>query len=255
MTAHLRTTAAAPRTRYAASVAAVLLGLTAGLTGCSAEEEDPDAGTNGVGKLSAKKIEGRAIKAADAADAVRLSGNVVSKGRTYELDMRLREDGGSGRVTTGSSTFELLRVEKDLYLKADAAFWKSQQEKPSKADAEAAGKLDDKYVKVPPADPAYQQFTGFTDMSVLLDGLLVLHGDRSKGERTEIGGVRAIRVAAGGGTGGTIDVSLEGTPYPLRFQRAGDAGVLRLTDWNKDFGLKAPEKDDIVDYGQEITTE
>lgn len=58
MTAHLRTTAAAPRTRYAASVAAVLLGLTAGLTGCSAEEEDPDAGTNGVGKLSAKKIEG-----------------------------------------------------------------------------------------------------------------------------------------------------------------------------------------------------
>ncbi|MBQ0983849.1 hypothetical protein KBZ10_04785 [Streptomyces sp. F63] len=233
----------------------MLLGLTAALAGCSAEQKDPDAGTNGIGKLSAKKIEKRAVKAADAADAVRLSGNVVSKGRTYELDMRLKEDGGSGRVTTGSSTFELLRVEKDLYLKADAAFWKDQQGEPSKADAEAAGKLDDKYVKVPTTDPAYKQFSGFTDMGVLLDGLLVLHGDRSKGERTEVGGVRAIRVAAGGGAGGTIDVSLEGTPYPLRFQRAGDAGVLRLSDWNKDFGLKVPEKGDIVDYGPEITSE
>ncbi|NJQ00976.1 hypothetical protein HCK00_10645 [Streptomyces sp. PLAI1-29] len=236
-------------------VAVLLLGVAAGgLTGCSEEPEDPDAGTNGVGRLTAGKIEKKARQEVGAAQAVRLSGNLVSKGRTYELDMRLRKDGGSGRVTSGSSTFELLRVEKDLYLKAGAEFWKSQSKNPGTADSEAAGKLDDKYVKVPATDPSYQRLSGFTDMGLLLDGVLALHGDRSKGDYTEVDGVRAIRVAGGGGTGGTLDVALEGKPYPLRFRRAGDAGVIRLTDWNKEFGLKAPEKDDVVDYGQKINT-
>ena len=69
-------------------------GLTVGAHGCG---DDPDAGTNGVGKLSAEDIQTKTRAAADAADAVRLSGNVVSKGGTYKLDMRLKADGGTGR--------------------------------------------------------------------------------------------------------------------------------------------------------------
>jgi hypothetical protein len=253
VTAFPRTPAVAPSTRYAVYAGALCMGLTAALAGC-AEEVDPDAGTNGVAKLSAKKIESKARQAVEAADAVRLSGNIVSHGETYELDMRLKEDGGSGKVTTEASTFEFLRVDDDLYLKADANFWKSQEDRESEADAAAAGKLDGKYVKVPAGDPAYKQLSGFTEMDLLLDGLLVLHGGLSKGERTEVSGVRTIRVAGGKGSGGTLDVSLEGTPYPLRFQRAGDAGVLRLADWNEDFELEAPGKEDIVDYGKKITT-
>ena len=55
-----------------------------GLTGCS---EDPDAGTNGVGKLSAAQIQSKTRAAAGSAHALRLSGNVVTSGRTYKLDM------------------------------------------------------------------------------------------------------------------------------------------------------------------------
>ncbi|MEC4019251.1 hypothetical protein QMK28_23850 [Streptomyces sp. H27-D2] len=235
---------------------AVCAGLVVSLAGCGGGDDaaaDPDKGTNGVGKLSPGKIEKRALKAARGAKAVRLSGTVVSKGHTYRLDMRLKEGGGTGQLTAKDRTFELLRSGDELYLKADAAFWADQQggAQPSKGDS-VASKLDDKYVKVPTGDPSYKQFSGFTDKNVLLDGLLGLHGRLATGDRGSVDGVRTIRVSAGKGSGGTLDVSLEGTPYPLRLQRAGGAGTLRLGDWNKDFSAEAPDREHVLDYGQQI---
>ncbi|MEU1539162.1 hypothetical protein [Actinacidiphila glaucinigra] len=214
--------------------------LIAGATGCAG---DPDAGTNGVGKLPAETIEKRARTAADAADTVRLTGTVVSRGLTYTLDMRLRGNGGLGEVTSKGSTFELLRVGDDLYLKAGAGFYGDQ----------VGAKLKNKYVKVPAADPAYDQFSGFTDKEVLLEGLFVLRGALTVGDHRTVGGVRTIAVSADGGDGGTIDVSLEGKPYPLRYERAGGAGTLTMDDWGKDFTLRAPDEDDVVDYGKAVT--
>ncbi|MFF3559765.1 hypothetical protein ACFYXS_07000 [Streptomyces sp. NPDC002574] len=211
------------------------------LTGCAG---DPDAGTNGVGKLPPTTIEKRARTAAETADTVRLSGTVVSQGRTYTLDMRLRGNGGFGEVSTKGSTFELLRVGKDLYLKAGAGFYGD----------EVGAKLKNKYVKVPAGDPAYRQFSGFTDKEVLLDGFFVLRGDLALGDHRKVGSVRTIAVTADGGSGGTIDVSLEGTPYPLRYERAGGAGTLTMADWGKDFTLRAPDKDEVVDYGRSVTS-
>ncbi|MCX4819206.1 hypothetical protein OG883_04660 [Streptomyces sp. NBC_01142] len=234
---------------------ALCAGLTVALTACGSGE-DPDAGTNGVGRLSATEIEAKARATADAAASVRLSGKLVSKGGTYRLNMRLKHDGGTGSVTSKDNTFELLRIGDALYLKADAGFWSSADGKqdggPSKTDAAAADKLGDKYVKVPEGDPAYNQFRGFTDMDVLLDGLLGMQGKLSKGDRTEVGGIRTIKVTGGEGEGGMLDVSLEGKPYPLQFMRAGGAGVLTLGDWDKDFQLAAPSKDETVDYGRQL---
>ncbi|WP_314171944.1 hypothetical protein [Streptomyces winkii] len=231
------------------------MGLTLALAACGSS--DPDAGTNGVGKLSASKIEKKARAAADKAGSVKLSGTVVSKGQTYRLNMRLKRDGGAmGKVATrGGSTFWLLRIGKELYLKADAGFWARQEkggEQPSKSDVQAAGKLDGKYVKVPSGDPAYKQLSGFADMRVLLEGLLVMNGERETGDHGEVGGVRTIRVQGGGGSGGNVDVSLIGTPYPLRVERAGGAGTLELDDWNKEFELRPPAKQNVVDYGRKI---
>jgi hypothetical protein len=83
--------------------------------------------------------------------------------------------------------------------------------------------------------------------------MLGLQGALSKGDHARVGSVRTVRIAAGkGGEGGTLDVSLQGTPYPLRFERAGGAGVLELTDWNQDFPLAAPAKGATVDYGRQL---
>jgi hypothetical protein len=228
-----------------------------GLTGCS---EDPDEGTNGVGKLEPTKIQSRTKEAATAADTVRLSGSVVSNGKTYKLDMRLKEDGGTGSVTSGDSTFRLLKVGEHLYLKADAEFWAHEDDEKSggkehdDAETAAADKLDGMYVKVPTGDPAYKRFSGFTDKDVLLNSLLTLHGTLSTEGHHEQSGTRTIRITGDKGAGGTLDVSLEGTPYPLRLVRAGDAGTILLTDWGKGFALKEPDKKSVVDYGKQLPT-
>ncbi|WP_175409218.1 hypothetical protein [Streptomyces sp. TRM64462] len=264
----------ASRARRTALPVALCAGLVAALSACAAE--DPDEGTNGVGKLTATQIESKAQAAAGAAKAVRLSGTLVSKGVTYKLNMRLKTAGATGSVATKNSTFELLRIGDALYMKAGAAFWRHAESsgdgegsgssgssaepsgssgsgEPSKEDIQAAEKLDGKYVKVPQDDPSYKQLRGFTEMNVLLRGLLTLHGEVAKGGRDAVSGTRTIKVAGGAnGAGGTLDVSLEGTPYPLRFARGGGGGVVVLTDWNRDFPLDEPAKEDTLDYGGKL---
>ncbi|GAB2725089.1 hypothetical protein [Streptomyces bullii] len=242
------------RNRRAALVRAMcaLVVAATGLAGCA---EDPDEGTNGVGRLSAEKIQSRTRAAAQSATAVRLHGSVVSSGRTYTLDMQLKPDGATGSVTAQGATFQLLRVGEQLYLKADAEFWgHGDGQDGGRADAAAAGKLDGKYVKVPQGDPSYQKFSGFTDKDVLLDGLLTLHGTLETDGHHEQAGVRTIRITGDKGSGGTLDVSLEGKPYPLRLVRAGGAGTLRFSAWGQDFPVKKPSKDETVDYGKQLPT-
>ncbi|MBV7700812.1 hypothetical protein [Streptomyces sp. TRM70350] len=239
------------RTRRTALVSAMCALVVAGtgLTGCGSE--DPDAGTNGVGKLPADQIQARTRTAAESAQAVRLSGTVVAGGSTYKLDMRLKSDGGTGSVSAQGATFQLLRVGEELFLMADAEFWHDGHDE---GDAAAADKLDGKYVKVPKGDPSYQRFSGFTDKDVLFDSLLTLHGTLATDGRHEESGVRTIRITGDQGSGGTLDVSLEGRPYPLRLVRAGGAGTLTFSDWGKDFPLEQPAKDKTVDYGQQLPT-
>ncbi|WP_369225246.1 hypothetical protein AB5J52_30785 [Streptomyces sp. R39] len=237
-------TAIAPgRTRHAALVTAVCA--LAVLTGCGG---DPDAGTNGVGKLAPDVIQSKTRAAASAVATVRMAGTVVTSGRTYQLDMRLNKDGGTGSVTSKGSTFQLLRVGDTLYLQADSGFWNHADG----SDTTAATKLDGKYVKVPRTDPAYKKFSGFTDKDVLLSGLLTLHGSLSTAGHHDQSGTPTIRITGDGGSGGTLDVSLRGKPYPLRLQRAGGAGTLTFSDWGKDFSVAEPEKGETVDYGKQL---
>ena len=254
--------AAGPVSRLGSGLARTVAALTlVGLLGgCSSE--DPDEGTNGMGRLPAEAVEERARESAESAHTLRLSGSVLTGDASFRLDMRLGPDGAVGEVSTQGMTFELLRIGEDLYIKADAAFWQYQQSDDAGADGDGddvtdpdinpSEKLEGKYVKVAPKDPAYEQLSGFTDKSVLLDGLLILEGVRQTGERGEIDGVRTITVIADEGAGGILEVALVGTPYPLRLERGGEAGEVRMADWNKEFTLRAPKDDQIVDYGDQI---
>ncbi|MFI6353216.1 hypothetical protein ACIBJF_11245 [Streptomyces sp. NPDC050743] len=238
------------RAALATAICALAVTGSAVLTGCG--DEDPDAGTNGVGKLPAGQIQAKTRAAAQGAPAVRLSGTVVTSGRTYQLDMRLKADGGTGSVTSKGATFKLLRVGKQLYLKADADFW-NQADGKDGGDG-AAEKLNGRYVKVPQGDPAYRKFSGFTDKDVLLDGLLTLHGTLATDGHHDDAGTRTIRITGDKGSGGSLDVSLEGTPYPLRLVRGGGAGALSFSDWGKDFAVAEPAKGETVDYGKQLPT-
>jgi hypothetical protein len=237
--------------------------LTAVLAGCGGSDE----GSNGVGGLPAPKIVAKARAAAERADAVRLSGDVAGKGRAYRIHMRLKRGGGTGKVSVrGGSSFGLLRIGEDLYLKADAGFWARHQKssqpsrssksskKPSKPDGggAAAGKLHGKYVKVPHGDPAYEELRGLTDMRALLAGLLSTQGKRRTEGHGEVDGTKSVSVRAGGSDGGSMAVAVDGEPYPLRVERGAGAGTVELSDWGEDFTLHAPDRSHVVDYGKEI---
>ncbi|MFD5494637.1 hypothetical protein ACTWJ9_10620 [Streptomyces sp. GDS52] len=250
------------RSRTAALARAVCVLLVTGmtLTGCS-EEVDPNEGTNGVGRLTAAEIQKRTLAAATSVETVRLHGSVVTSGSTYKLDMRLKPEGGIGSVTAGEQTFRLLKVDDELFLKADAEFWANGKGDKNAAEGEgeggasdtaAAGKLAEKYVKVPEGDPSYKKFIGFADKDVLLGALLTLHGKLATDGHHEQGGVRCIRIAGDQGSGGTLDVSLEGKPYPLRLVRAGEAGTLTFSAWGSDFALEKPAQSETLDYGGQL---
>jgi hypothetical protein len=228
----------------------VLAVAAAGLTGCGT---DPDEGTNGVGKLEPAQIRDRAMKAVASAGSVHLSGTVITKDGGVELDMRLSDGGGQGEVTSGGTTFGLLRVGEDLYLQAGADFWNQAAGGDGEGlEGTTAEKLDGKYVKVPEKDPAYQRFSGFTDMDALLDGLLDLDGKPAKDGYHEVRDVRTIRLKVDEGAGGRFDVSLKGTPFPLRLERPAGGGTLNFTDWDKPIELEEPPKKEQVDYGQDL---
>jgi hypothetical protein len=244
----------AVRARHRTALAlALCAGLATALTAC-AEEVDPDKGTNGVGKLSAADINAKARAAAFTSDGVRLAGKLVSKGGTYTLNMQLNAKGGTGSVTSKESTFALLRIGDELFLKADAGFWSHDDKGPGAEDGDlaAADKLEGKYVKVPGDDPTYKQLRGFTDKKILLDGLLSLHGVINKGDRDTIAGLPTVQILGGKGEGGALDVSLKGTPYPVRVARGGGGGTITLADWGKTFTLEPPPEDDTVDYGGQL---
>ncbi|MFI8994560.1 hypothetical protein [Streptomyces sp. NPDC053542] len=248
-----RSRAARRRAVRATAAAAVCAGLALALAACGGETEDPDAGTNGVGKLSPAKIRTKTLAAAADAGSVHVSGKLVSGRSTYQLDMQLAQNGGKGTVSTKDTTFSLLRIDRSLWVKADADFWAHRKgSSPSKTDTAAAAKLGGKYVKVPSEDRTYQQFSGFTEKEPLLDTLLTLHGGLSRGAHGSLDGTRTIRVAAAKGNGGTLDVSLEGEPYPLRLQRAGGAGVVTFEDWDEHIELERPADDKVVDYGESL---
>lgn len=233
---------------------AVVVGtLAAALAACGSGGDGGEP-TNGLDELPAEQIERRAAEAAHEARSVQLSGTVLTDGRSYRLDVRLTAEGAVGEVATEGTTFELLRIGEDLYLRASAEFWESEGI-PAELESDPTEKLDGKYVRVPPEDPAYGELSGFTEKNAVLDLLLSLgEGERETGGEDEVEGHRTIRVQADGGRGGAMDVSLTGRPYPLRLERAGGAGELIMTDWNEEFTLNPPPEDDIVDYGDDVIT-
>ncbi|MFJ6212846.1 hypothetical protein ACIQGZ_05865 [Streptomyces sp. NPDC092296] len=226
------------------------LALTAG---CGAS--DPDEGTNGVGRQTPDAIAAKARAAALAAPSVRLSGSVVSAGATYRLDMRLKESGGTGKVVSGNRTFELLRVGSKLYVKGDAAFYAAGGASASAtatasvtaSAGSAASTLEGRYVRVHSSDPSYKELSVFTEKDALLGSVTDLGGPVHKGNYTRVDGVRTVSVATDAGS--TLRVSLVGTPYPVRVERAGGAGTLDLTEFGRDFKIATPPAADILDYG------
>lgn len=230
--------------------------------------EDPP-GSNGVASKTPRRVVSEAKRQAHRASSVHLHGTVRSGGSDWQLNMRLGRRGGTGEVSVNERTFALLRVGEKLYLKANEDLYRdggahakkhgtstpspSASTKPSagpsaSASASAARALRGKYLKVRSDDPLYERLIGFTEKKTMLRGLFALHGGLAKGETKSVAGHNTLTVAANGGTGGSLQVAVDGKAYPLQYRRARGAGLLNLSEYGRRVSLHTPPGDKVIDY-------
>jgi len=203
----------------------------------------------GLGSEPADEIALKSQAAAAAATSVHVQGVWRIQSAEFRIDLRLKRDGGAGTVITSDSTIELLRVGDELFVRGDERLYQGRDGRGG-ADVEQSAKLlRDKFVKVPPEDPSFARLAGFTRMQDMITDLIRLDGKLRKDGREKVRDVDTLKIAADRGRGGEIRVALDGPPFPMKYIPAPNSGSLELFEYDKDFTLTLPAKEEFVDYG------
>lgn len=231
------------RRRLRAPVVLVLLLWT--LVSACTSEEQPE----GFDSEPTATILEQARAAAKSATSVHIEGTWISQRVEYQIDMRIKNDGAVGQITTADTKIELLRVAEDLFVRGDASLYQPRDGRQDPDAAASAEALRDKYVKVPPDDPAYARFGGFTRLHPLLDDMFQLSGEIRKDGRKDVRGGDTILLSADAGAGGEMYVSLGAKPFPMRYSPGTNSGRLDLYEYDQDFAVAMPAADQLVDYG------
>ncbi len=186
----------------------------------------------------ASAVVAEAVKAAEAASWVHVSGQIHSSGKQVGVDLSIAKGkGGVGTVTLDGAKVDLVLIGKNVYLRASSAFWKQYA-----GNAGAFAQLfADKWLKVPANNAQLGSLTGSANAKQLFKSLTTNPGTlENQGETTYKGqSVVAIHDAT---KNGTLYVSATGTPYPVAFVKTGpSAGALTFDSWNQPVTLTAPK--------------
>jgi hypothetical protein len=179
------------------------------------------------------------------AKSVHVKGAFTENGKTLQIDAAGDRAGTNTTVIVndGTGKLEVLTVNGNYYLKADAAFW-------SKNGSAAVAKLAaDKYVKVPASMAA-----GMSDlkMGALLDKILAKDMSTANKlstnvEKTELNGVPAyVLTDKIGSDGSKIYASADGQARLMRLVGPKSEGSLDFTEWDAVPPVSAPPADQIV---------
>ncbi|MGW0661360.1 hypothetical protein [Streptodolium elevatio] len=187
--------------------------------------------------------------AAKNATSVHITGTWVTQKVEYQIDMRIKADGASGEIVSTGTRVQLLRVGVDLFVRGDESLYQPRDGRQDPDAVASAEVLRDKFIKVPPDDPAFARLSGFTQLHPLLDELFRLEGKVKKDGRKNVRGVETLALAANKGRGGELYVSLGGKPYPMRYSPGPNAGRLDFYEYDTDFPVEVPRGDQVVDYG------
>ena len=194
---------------------------------------------------SAAEVYQQIRTSAAVAKSVHMKGSFTESGKKLQIDAAGDRAGTNTRVIVndGTGVLEILTVNGDYYLKADAAFWTKN------GSSEAAKVAADKYVKVPASLAASMSDL---KMGTLLDKILAkdMTGAQNLNtnvEKTEINGVSAYRMTDKiGSDGSKIYASADGQARLLRLEGPNGEGSLDFTEWNAVPPVSPPPADQIV---------
>ncbi|KUL36522.1 hypothetical protein ADL22_24010 [Streptomyces sp. NRRL F-4489] len=243
---------------FGAAGAAVALMCTAGAAvpaGTAPSGTAPAAGGGGEGDLagkSAQQISDDALHQLTGATSLRLRTSTSTD--DTQLDLTLDRSGNcAGHISKGPlGRVDLIKRGKDVWLKPDAAFWKSQL--PGDEGAAAARDYRDRYLHGTTDDSFLQSLAAACDLTAFQKSMTPPPPDPqgpsqpsvtlTKGAPTTREGTRVLPIVkkAGGATQ-TLYVAVEGRHYPteLTTEVDGETGTIRLGDYDRPVPSATPD--------------
>jgi hypothetical protein len=204
--------------------------LSAALAGCGGGGK-----SNGVADKQPEAIVETSRSAAEEASAVHVSGTIAATGTPVTLDLSLvAGKGGSGTVSEGGLSFQLIRIGDTAYIKGSDAFYKRF------GGSAMAQLLKGKWLKAPATGEQFKTLGSITDNRQLFAQTLSSHGPLQKRSTTTVSGQEVVPVVDLA-RGGTLYVATTGKPYPVELTKSGSSGgTLTFDRWNEPITLKAP---------------
>lgn len=178
------------------------------------------------------------------ASTLTMTGTVRDKGKPIKLDMAISKAGdckGSMSVE-GEGSFELIRNSQFVFMKADAAFYRTQLKDLPKDQQDAAlQQLPGHWVKTKASAPDSKELAAMCDLSELLKQFDKSEGAKKDGV-VQLSGQSAQKITTKT-TDGTenLYVATTGEPYLLKAVETGtDASDVSFSGFNQPVDAKSP---------------
>jgi len=202
-------------------------------------------GDNGEASKSASQVLSDAVKAADGASSLHMTGSVNSNGKQIGIDLSVAKNkGAKGSLTLGGADVQLVVVGTNGYLKAGSAFWNQFA---GSQGAMIVQLLAGRWLKFPVNNAQFQPLVAFSSPKALFDQLKsgVDSTLKNNGAKTYKG--QSVVALDDGAQNGTLYVSATGTPYPVALVKSGSGGgTITFGDWSQPVSLTAPS--DVLDF-------
>jgi hypothetical protein len=222
------TPAPAPAHNRTAILAAAVLGVVLVLLLAILVTGGKHPGSNGESSKSGSQMLIDSAAALAGARSFHLTGSGTSGAGTATYDLRITPTSTEGTVTASGARADVVVLGNDVYLRGREFFSRF-------AGAAAAAAIGDRWVHVHADDPSLSKglevltFSGITRALAQVAGQ---SGGVEKGDTVHDHGVLAMPLR---GADGSLDVALDGRPYPTRlhFDDPGSSGDLSFSDFDQ----------------------
>jgi hypothetical protein len=196
------------------------------------------SGSSGESGKSAKDIVADAVKNAQAAHSVRMSGSIPGPTSSLTLDLHVaKPSNATGTISLGGTHVRLVRLGNTVYLNGDRGFWTKL------LGAAAARRYAGRWLKASATSSSLAGYARLTDINQFFNGTINSRGTLEKKGTTTYNGQKVIAIVDNGKNGGTFYVAASGKPYPVAILGGSGSktGAIRFSDWNQPVSVTAPK--------------
>jgi hypothetical protein len=229
------------------ALALVAAGCGGGSSNTTTTNGTTNASSNGEASKPAVQVLADAVKAADSASSLHMSGNVSSGKNPVGIDLSIAKgNGATGSMTINGKKVDLVIVGSNGYMKGDGSFWTQFG---GAAGATIAQLLQGKWLKFPVNNAQFHPIIAFSSAKALFDKLKSGADKHLQNSGVTTYKGQSVVALDDGAKNGTLYVAATGTPYPVALVKTGsDGGTITFSAWNEPVSLTAPTN--VLDFSK-----